>query len=450
MNVKRLLHNKVFTNASWIIVCKVIQSVLSLVISMLTARYLGPSFFGLINYAGGIVSFLAPIMELGFTGILVQELIDHPEEEGRIMGSSMLLSLASSLLCILGAVGFCAVANAGETLTLWVCALYSLCLIFRALELFRYWFQAKYLSKDTSLVSLVAYAAVFVYRVILIFTGRDVQWFAVSFAFDSALIALMLFILYIRRGGQRLAFSGTVARRMLRSGVYYILSGLMVAVFAETDKIMLKLMVDDAACGYYSAATTCAAMAGFVFQAIVDAFRPYIFESLRKSRAWFELNVKRLYSIIIYACLLESVCMALLSRFVILILYGEAYMAAVPMLRVSVWYITFSFLGVVRNIWLLAEGKQKYLWIINLGGALANILLNLCLIPLWGGIGAAAASVITQVFTNVLVGWIIPSIRDNNRLMMAALHPKYLIGMLRGSGGDLPSDEEHAGDAPRD
>ncbi len=441
MNLRRLIRNKVFANASWIIVCKIAQAVLNLVISMLTARYLGPSVFGLINYVGGVIAFCIPVMELGFAGILVQELIDHPEDEGRIMGSSMLLSLISSLFCMTGAVGFCLLANPGERLTVIVCVLYGLSLMFRALELMRYWFQAKYLAKYTSLVSLVAYGIVFAYKIVLIFTQRDVTWFAVSFALDSALICGMLIFLYIRQGGKRLAFSRTVARRMLRMGVYYILADLMVVIFAETDKIMLKLMLDDEACGLYSAAVTCASMAGFVFQAIVDAFRPYIFESLRKSRRWFELNIKRLYSIIIFSCLLESVCLALFSRLAILILYGKDYIGAVPILRVSVWYMTFSFLGVVRNIWLLAEGKQKYLWIINLLGAVANVVLNACLIPLWGGVGAAVASVITQMFTNVVIGWILPPIRDNNRLMVAALHPKYILGMLRSGKGQTDADQ---------
>lgn len=434
--VSKLLKNKVFGNAFWIIGCKLAQAVLNLVITMLTARFLGPSGYGLINYADSIAAFLVPIMELGFAGVLVQELIDHPEQEGRIMGTSMLLSVVSSLFCIGGVVGFASVANAGEPLTLVVCALYSISLTFRALELMRYWFQAKYRAREVALVSLAAYVLVSAYKVVLLVLSLDVRYFAMSFALDYALIDLFLLILYKKRGGARMGFSWVVARRMLSSGKYYILSGLMVVIFAQTDKIMLKNMVGDAEVGFYAAAATCAAMTGFVFQAIVDAYRPYIFESLQKSRELFSLNMRRLYSIIIYACLLESVALALLARPAILILYGEGYLASVPILRVSVWYMTFSFLGSVRNIWLLAMGRQKYQWSINLLGALANVVLNFLLIPLWGAVGAAAASLVTQMFTNVIVGWILPPIRENNRLMLSAVHPKYILGLLKGGKGD--------------
>ena len=54
----RLINNKIAKNASWIIVSKIIQSILGLIISMLTARFLGPSGYGLINYAESIVSFV--------------------------------------------------------------------------------------------------------------------------------------------------------------------------------------------------------------------------------------------------------------------------------------------------------------------------------------------------------------------------------------------------------
>lgn len=81
--------NKVVKNASWLIGIQLVKSLLAMVISMLTARFLGPSGFGLINYAASIVSFVAPIMYLGLTGVLVQELVTHPEREGEILGTSI-------------------------------------------------------------------------------------------------------------------------------------------------------------------------------------------------------------------------------------------------------------------------------------------------------------------------------------------------------------------------
>ena len=123
--------------------------------------------------------------------------------------------------------------------------------------------------------------------------------------------------------------------------------------------------------------------------------------------------------------------MTLGAELIVGVVYGSQYSPSVTALRIVVWYTTFAYLGSVRNIWLLAENKQKYLWIVNLSGAVANVLLNFCLIPYLGVNGAAIASLVTQFFTNVIIGYIIKPIRPNNRIMVSSLNPKVLIFVLK-------------------
>lgn len=425
-----MLKNKVAKNASWIIGCKIIQAILGLIITMLTARYLGPSNYGLINYAASVVAFVVPIMQLGITNVLVQEIVQRPDEEGEILGTSLVLCISSSLLCMTGVVSFALIANAGETETIVVCALYSIMLFAQALELMQYWFQAKYLSKYTAIVAVCAYLIVSVYKVFLLKTAKNVYWFAISNALDYLLISVAIIIIYFKLGGQKFHFSFKTAKRLFGKSKYYIVSSLMVTIFAQTDKIMLKLMIDNSATGYYATAVTCAGMTSFVFAAIIDSFRPLIFEKKQVSEELFEKHLKQLYAIVIYLSLLQSLVMTLFASFIIKLLYGAEYSASVPALQLIVWYTTFSYLGSVRNIWILAENKQKYLWIINLSGALLNVVLNYFLIPVWGVMGAAFASLITQIFTNVIIGFIIRPIVHNNTIMLKALNPKILIGII--------------------
>ena len=133
-----------------------------------------------------------------------------------------------------------------------------------------------------------------------------------------------------------------------------------------------------------------------------------------------------LYAIIIYASLAQSIVTTLLSKWIIFILYGKAYETAINALKIIVWYTTFSYIGAVRDIWILANNKQSYLWKINMTGATANVVLNALLIPTMGINGAAIASLFTQIFTNVIMGYVIKAIRLNNRIMIESLKPKYL------------------------
>ena len=426
--------NKIIKNASWIILCRVVQAVLTLIISMITARYLGPSNYGVISYATSVAAFVYPISVLGLNHILVQETVQRPEEEGEIYGTSMGLGLISSLVCMVGVGAFVSVANASETETILVCILYSLVLLFQVGELIQYWFQAKYLSKYVSVISLCAYAVVSGYKIFLLATGKSIYWFAVSNALDYLLIAAALMVTYRKLGGGRFRFSWAAARRMLSRSRYYIISSMMVTVFAQTDKIMLKLMIDESATGYYSAAVACAGMTSFVFSAIIDSARPAIFEAKKEDGQQYKNSVSTLYCVIIYLSLLQSVAMTLLAKPIISILYGGQYMPAVSALQLVVWYTTFSYMGSVRNIWILAEGKQKYLWIINLSGALTNVVLNALMIPRWGIMGAAAASLITQFFTNFVLGFILRPISENNKIVLKGLNPTMILCFLKRKG----------------
>ena len=93
---------KIIDNASWIIGCKLVKAVLT----FLTARYLGASNYGLINYAASLVTFMTPVMKLGLDAILVHELINDADHQGEILGTSIVLNTLSALLCIIGVVTF--------------------------------------------------------------------------------------------------------------------------------------------------------------------------------------------------------------------------------------------------------------------------------------------------------------------------------------------------------
>lgn len=424
-------NKKVVKNAAWIIGVRIVQSVLALVISMLTARYLGPSNYGLISYAASVVAFVVPIMQLGLPGILVQELVDNPEQEGKILGTSLGMSFVSAIACMFGVAGFTSIVNAGETTTVIVCVLYSIMLMTQAIEMMQYWFQAKLASKYVSLVSLGAYIIVSAYKIYLLVTQKSIYWFAVSNALDYALISMMLLVIYRKLSNSGLQFSFSVAKRLFSKSRYYIISNMMITIFAQTAQIMLKLMVDDAAAGYYSAAVNCAGMTTFVFAAIIDSMRPVIFESKKADKAQYEKNVSRLYCVIIYLSLAQSIFVTLLAPFLVNFLYGAEYQSSVLILQILIWYTTFSYMGSVRNIWILAENKQKYLWIINLSGASVNIVLNVILIPYAGGIGAAISTLITQIFTNVLIGFIIRPIAYNNRLIVKGVNITQLFETVK-------------------
>lgn len=426
-----MIKNRVVNNAAWIIGCRIIQAIMNLVITLISARYLDTSGFGTVNYATAIVAFVIPLMQLGLNSIIVQELVAHPEEEGKIMGSSIFMSFIMSFLTILGVISFVLIANRGETDTLIVCALCSLQLIFQSFDHLRYWFQAKFKSKYSAVVVLISYFVVNVYKALILFLYKNIYLYVLSTVLEYLIIAVLLLVCYKKLGAERLSFSKQTSKRLINKGKFYILSNLMIIVFSMTDRIMLKLMIDDSATGIYSGAALIAGMTSFVFIAIIDSTRPSIFESKKVNELEYENKIIRLNSVVIYLALAQSVFLTVLAGPIVNIMLGEKYTEAVVPLMVVVWYTTFAYTGSVRGIWMLAENKQHILWVINLVGALLNVVLNLVFIKIWGIVGASVASLITQVFTNVIMNMIIPSLRRVNVLYLKSLNPKYLVEMVK-------------------
>ena len=189
-------------------------------------------------------------------------------------------------------------------------------------------------------------------------------------------------------------------------------------------------MSGNAANGFYTTAAGCVSIANFVYLALLDALRPAILQSKKQSQAKFEKGISGLYSLIIFVTLAQSIFTILFARPIVLLLYGEGYLQAVPVLRIEAWILTFSYIGSVRDIWILAEEKHHFLWIINLGGVMVNILLNSLLIPVWGASGAAAATVITQFAANVVMGFLIKPMRQSMHLMLKGVNPKTMLNLL--------------------
>ena len=140
--IKQFLHNKVARNAGWLISGKVFQMLINFVVGLITARYLGPSNYGLINYAGAYTAFFASFCTLGINSVIVKEFVDNPDKTGEIIGTTLGLRALSSFLSALSIIGISFVVDAAEPTTIWVVALCSVGVIFQIFDTFNYWFQS--------------------------------------------------------------------------------------------------------------------------------------------------------------------------------------------------------------------------------------------------------------------------------------------------------------------
>lgn len=429
MKLSAYLKNRVIQNAGYLIAGKIVQMALGLVVSLLTARYLGPSNYGLINYANAYTAFFAAICTLGINNVLVKEFLDHPGQEGMVIGTTMGLRAVSSILSAIAIVMISCVLDAGEVTTILIVALASVGMVFQVVETFNYWFQSRLESKVTAQAALYAYLLSSAFKVYLLATGKSVAFFALVTSLDYLCLGVILYAQYRKHGGGRLCFSRAYGKQLLGKSRHFILSGMMIAVYSQTDKLMLKQMISETETGYYGIAVTLCGMWCFILSAIIDSLYPSIMEAARAGdeRDFKKRNVQ-LYAIVFYLSVAASLFFTVFAKTVISIMYGASYLPAVAPLRIITWYTAFSYLGVARNAWVVAKDRQKYLFAIYAASAAANVLLNYLLIPPLGASGAAIASLAAQVFTTLIVPFFIRGMRENAMMMVDAIMLKGILG----------------------
>ena len=196
----RLTRSKFIQNTGWIMFAQIYQMLLSLVIGVLSARYLGPSNYGTINYAASYISFFTIACALGLEGIVVKEMVDNRENEGVVLGSSIGMRLVAGFLSMIAVCAIVAVANPRDQVLLIVAFMQSLVLLFNAFHIIDTWYQSYLRSRTSTIIKCIAYTGMSIYRIWLLITGKSVEWFAFATSLDALLIAILFLLKYKKDG----------------------------------------------------------------------------------------------------------------------------------------------------------------------------------------------------------------------------------------------------------
>lgn len=426
---KWFVQNRVVNNASWLIGGKIAQMIISFFVGILTARFLGPSNYGLINRSAAFVSFFTPVCTLGISSVIINDLIAKPEQAEKLLGSGIGIRCITSTISIIMIQILIMFMEPRNTLLLWVAFLQSGSLLFQAFDLIEYWYQSKLEAKYISIVTLISYILTAGYKVVLLVLKKDVSWFAFSSTLDYLLIAMMYVFLLKFRDGKKLVFQWKTVKELLKKSYEFILSSLMVVIYAQMDKVMLGKMLDDASVGLYSVGTVICSMWVFVLNAVINSMRPSVITAKENgNKEQYYKRIVQMYSLVFWMGIAVSVFFCVFADFIIVTLYGTEYIGAKNAFRITTWYTGISYLGVARSTWLVCENKQKYEKVLAGCGAAANIVLNWVMIKQFGISGAAIATLITQLLTNIIVPALIRDLRENSILIFkSVIYPIQLI-----------------------
>jgi polysaccharide transporter, PST family len=139
--------------------------------------------------------------------------------------------------------------------------------------------------------------------------------------------------------------------------------------------------------------------------------------------AEYERRFLQVTRLLVWIAVAVAASFALLAKPIILALFGARYVEAAPVLAIHAWAGVLVSLGVCGTLWLTNAGYLTYTMYQTVAGAVVNIALNLVMIPRFGAVGAALASVGGQFASVMLTTVALPATRRLFRLQLAALVP---------------------------
>jgi O-antigen/teichoic acid export membrane protein len=395
---------KIFANATWLFFDRILRMASSIFIGAWVARYLGVENFGLYNYAIAFVGIFATVATLGLDQIVIRDTVRHPLASNQILGTAFVMKLVGGTIALISATLTLMIVRSGDGLALWLVAIIASSLIFQAFDVIDFWFQSQVQSKHTVLAKNLAFISTSIGKILLIQAQAPLILFAWIYAAEFAFGALGLAMIYQAQGGRlkKWLFTLPWAKRLLKDSWTLILSGFFISIYMRIDQIMLGQISGDSAVGIYSVAVKISELWYFVPVAIANSVYPAIVEAKQISEERYYERLQKTLDLLTFLSYSIAIGFSIASGWIIQLLFGAEYTAATSVLIVHIWTGVFVSSGLIRSLWTTTEGMMQYAFVTSTIGAIINIGLNFAFIPRYGGVGAAIATVISQIFAAYL------------------------------------------------
>jgi O-antigen/teichoic acid export membrane protein len=377
---------------------QVLSKLLALWALILLANTLGTDLFGKYSFAAAFAMLFMPLMDLGLDTYGIREIARDPDRAPAYLGNILWIKIFLSALVIpamWAAVSLMKIPALTVRLVL-VSGVITLVRVFSnsLITAFRGFQRMEYEAALLILARLLETAAVlagirlgFSVEIILalMFAANVMAFIALGACMAATLVRPLL------------RMAPDLWPKLLRGGLPFMLTSIFVMIYFKIANVFLARMEGDAAVGLYDSAANLIYPLTVISSAIISAVFPVISRYFHSDReravAGFTQAAK--YSFLIALPLAAGIFF--LADPVMRLLYSEAYLPAVAVLRIICWLIPVIFTTNMLGNTLGAVDKQEIVFGISVANAMVNVTLNFLLIRAWGINGAALATVLTEI-----------------------------------------------------
>jgi len=287
-----------------------------------------------------------------------------------------------------------------------------------------------------NIISTIITLATIIFFVVVL--KRGVFGVVLAKSITALFFALILNIYIIRR--IKLDFSFTLSKDLLRYGIPLIFSGLAMMVLTWFDRYLLNIFSTLSEVGIYNLGYQISMGLQFLLMVpFKQIWAPMRFSVMEEDNA--KLYYKRVLIYFSFLGIWIFLALSILSRDVLKIISNPEYHPAYKIIPiVSLAYLIFAIKSPL-NLGIGFEKKTKYYALTVISGALVNLVLNLYLIPKYGAMGAAFATLIAfiiMVLLHYYINQMLYRIKyDWNRI----LHLAFVGGFVFIIGWYIPFDQ---------
>jgi PST family polysaccharide transporter len=401
---------KPLQNILWLVGERLARVAVTALTLGLVARHLAPEGFGRLNFAVATAALGAALAALGLDGLVVAELVRRPGHEGAVLGTAFCLrAVAGAVTAALLAGGAWTVPDFRPDAPL--IGIVALGLLLQPADIVDLWFQRHLQSRRASVARLVAVAAGSALKLGLVAGGAPLIAFVWAQAADALFSAAALGWAYRRSPDRapRWSWDAPIASALLRRSLPLAVSGVVVVIALRLDQFLVRAWCDPDQTGLYFAASRLTEQVLFAGTAVTLSFFPAL--SASHLQGGFPARLQSLFDLVSALGWTAALGFTGLGGWIVQALFGARFAGAGPVLAVQGWSCLFLLSAGVRWQFILLAAPTA----LNLAAAAVQIGVQipaaLWLMPRYGPVGAALASLVGAVASGWLTSFVFPPLR---------------------------------------
>jgi len=406
---------KIVKNIFSLFAGNLISAILTLILSIYIARYLGDVLFGRYSFVVAFVALFSYLLDLGYETLIVRDVAREKSKASFYINNIISLRVVLSVIIFIIIILLSNILNFPDNVKLLIYLfgisqiLISLANVF--LVTFRAFEKMEYEAGINIFTNIFRCSL----GLLVLFLGYGLIGISLVFLY-SAIVEFIISFLTCEKKFVRTKslFNLNFFKKTIKTALPIFAVGIFALIYVKIDTIMLAFMIGEAVVGWYNAAYNLILAFSPVPYLFMTALLPFMAYTYVKSRDILKNVYEKSFKLLFVFGLPITLGIFLLADKFIIIFYGENYLNSVTALRILSWDILLKFLYLCIWFVLISADKQKILAIITGGGAFLNIILNLFLIPKFSLVGAAIATIITETF--ILLSYLYLTIKNHLKI----------------------------------